>query len=60
MGQGNRHGIIDRTESAGLSVAPTVVDLTSGAYAANSDKITQGTDLFNEFTEIVNPNIHSA
>lgn len=60
MGQGNRHGIIDRTESAGLSVAPTVVDLTSDAYAANSDEITQGTDLFNEFTEIVNPNIHSA
>lgn len=59
LGQLNRHEIVDRS-SGGLSVHPTVVDLTSNAYAANSDEITSGTDLFNEFTEMTNPNIHIA
>lgn len=42
-----------------MSSDPTVIDLSSNAYSSRSES-DSGQDLFNEYMEVHNPNIHSA
>jgi len=42
-----------------MSTDPTVMDLSSGAYISRKET-DSGLDLFNEYMEMHNPNIHSA
>lgn len=57
----HRKGLIgDNLWDSDLSFNPTVVDMTTGAYTTNHDDDTYGVDLFNEMTEMINPNIYPA
>lgn len=56
----HRKGLIGDWWDSNLSFDPTVVDMTTGAYTTNYDDDTYGVDLFNEMTEMINPNIYPA